>query len=139
MYKQNNNFGKKSQKIYSIYNYIQKHNSKEKNIRQMHPHSFAASLLLILFFFFKNTSQIMRAKIPIKQKTMFGRSQPSSPFSQFPFTLNSKALNLSFSSIMLQMSRSTDRALPPMRNQKYLPSCFCQLLEDGYEVSIQDE
>lgn len=61
---------KNHKKIYSIYNYIQKHNSKGKNIRQMHPHSFAASLLLILIF--KNTSQIMRAKIPIEQKTMIG-------------------------------------------------------------------
>lgn len=69
----------------------------------MHPQSFAASLLLIPIF--KNTSQIMRAKIPIKQKTMFWRSQPSSPFSQFPFILNSKALNLSFQSTMLQMVR----------------------------------
>lgn len=65
----------------------------------MHPQSFAASLLLILIF--KNTSQIMRAKIPTEQKTMFWRSQPS-PFSQFPFTLNSKALNLSLQSLTSQ-------------------------------------
>lgn len=69
----------------------------------MHPQSFAASLLLTVIF--KNTSQITRAKIPIEQKTMFWRSQPSFPFPRFPLTLNSKALNLLFESIILQMVR----------------------------------
>lgn len=60
---------KKSQKIYSIYNYIQKHNSKEKNLRQMHhPRSFAA--LLAPLPSGKNTSQIMRAIIPTSNRKL---------------------------------------------------------------------
>lgn len=60
----------------------------------MHPHSFAASLLSILIF--KNTSQIKRAKIAVEQKTTSWRSQPASPFSQFPLLLTPKHFAYSF-------------------------------------------
>lgn len=110
----------KKKKIYSIYNYIQKHNSKERNMRQMHPRNVAASFLFILIF--KNTSQMMRAKIPTEQKTnVLEVSTFLFLFPSFLSLLIPKHVTCYLNLLCYKWSGSTERGLSWMGTLKHLP------------------
>lgn len=49
---------------------------------------------------------------------MFGRSQPTSPFSSIPLTLNSKALTYPFNLLCYQWEGPLREALSPSRREK---------------------